>query len=159
MDGFVGEAEGTTPDTKTVGCAVNAEPPVNEPPPVGDQCLDVMGYHTAAEIPNYWTYAKDFVLQDHMFEPAQAWSMVSHLYGVSGWSAVCSNPSEPSTCVADNRFPEYDAELSKLAWAGPERGAGGCVRWRHRTRHSGDHPDPRRCMAGPTSPTCCIATA
>ena len=27
-----------------------------------------MGYHTAAEIPNYWTYAKDFVLNDHMFE-------------------------------------------------------------------------------------------
>src|SRR5580700_2522988 len=24
----------------------------------------VMGYHTSAEIPNYWTYAKDFVLQD-----------------------------------------------------------------------------------------------
>ena len=32
---------------------------------------DVMGYHTAAEIPNYWTYAKDFVLDDHMFEPVQ----------------------------------------------------------------------------------------
>src|SRR5579859_5538081 len=28
---------------------------------------DVMGYHTGAEIPNYWKYAKDFVLQDHMF--------------------------------------------------------------------------------------------
>ncbi len=50
-----------------------------------------MGYHTAAEIPNYWTYAKDFVLQDHMFEPAQAWSLVSHLYMVSGWSAQCTN--------------------------------------------------------------------
>ena len=34
---------------------------------------DVMGYHTAAEIPNYWTYAKDFVLQDHMFEPVKSW--------------------------------------------------------------------------------------
>jgi phospholipase C len=73
-----------------------------------------MGYHTAAELPNYWTYARDFVLQDHMFEPAQAWSMVSHLYGVSGWSAQCSNASEPSTCIADNRFPEYDTEFSKL---------------------------------------------
>ncbi len=114
MDGFVGEAEGTTPDTKTVGCVVNAEPPVNEPAPIGDRCLDVMGYHTAAELPNYWTYAHDFVLQDHMFEPAQAWSEVSHLYTVSGWSAQCSNASEPFTCVADNRFPEYDPELSKL---------------------------------------------
>ena len=30
---------------------------------------DVMGYHDAREIPNYWAYARDFVLQDHMFEP------------------------------------------------------------------------------------------
>ena len=30
---------------------------------------DIMGYHTAREIPNYWAYAKHFVLQDHMFAP------------------------------------------------------------------------------------------
>ena len=29
---------------------------------------DVMGYHTDAEIPNYWAYATNFVLQDRMFE-------------------------------------------------------------------------------------------
>ena len=114
MDGFVGQAEGTTPDTKTLGCAVNAEPPVNQRPPIGDQCLDVMGYYNAAEIPNYWTYARDFVLQDHMFEPATAWSEVSHLYGVSGWSAVCKDASKPFTCVADNRFPEYDKQFNAL---------------------------------------------
>jgi hypothetical protein len=28
---------------------------------------DVMGYHTAAEIPNYWRYAHHYVLQDHMY--------------------------------------------------------------------------------------------
>ena len=27
---------------------------------------DVIGYHDAREIPNYWAYARDFVLQDHM---------------------------------------------------------------------------------------------
>src|SRR5205823_4919052 len=31
--------------------------------------VDVMGYHDAREIPNYWTYAQGFVLQDHMYEP------------------------------------------------------------------------------------------
>ena len=36
---------------------------------------DVMGYHTQSDIPNYWTYAKDFVLQDHMFEPNASWSL------------------------------------------------------------------------------------
>ncbi len=35
---------------------------------------DVMGYHDAREIPNYWRYARDFVLQDHMFEPVAAGS-------------------------------------------------------------------------------------
>src|SRR5205807_591320 len=29
---------------------------------------DVMGYHDAREIPNYWTYAQHFALDDHMFE-------------------------------------------------------------------------------------------
>ncbi len=114
MDGFVATAEGMTPDTEKVGCLANAEPPVNGPAPIGDRCLDVMGYHTAAEILNYWTYAHGFVLQDHMFEPAQGWSLVSHLYMVSGWSAQCSNGRDPFTCVADNRFPEYDPEFSKL---------------------------------------------
>ena len=59
-----------------------------------------MGYHTAAEIPNYWTYAKDFVLDDHMFEPVKSWSLPDHLYLVSGWSARCKNAS-PSSCVND----------------------------------------------------------
>ena len=52
-----------------------------------------MGYHTAAEIPNYWTYAKDFALDDHMFEPVASWSLPDHLYLVSGWSAKCSDRS------------------------------------------------------------------
>ena len=32
------------------------------------------------EIPNYWAYAKNFVLQDHMFEPTTSWSLPAHLY-------------------------------------------------------------------------------
>jgi phospholipase C len=43
------------------------------------------GCHTGKEIPNYWTYARDFVLQDHMFESAASRSLVSHLYLVSEW--------------------------------------------------------------------------
>jgi phospholipase C len=59
-----------------------------------------MGYHTAAEIPNYWTYARDFVLDDHMFEPVKSWSLPDHLYLVSAWSARCRNRS-PMSCVSD----------------------------------------------------------
>src|SRR5439155_17103743 len=59
---------------------------------------DVMGYHTAAEIPNYWTYAHRFVLQDHLFEGVRSWSLPSHLDLVSGWSARCSDRRDPMTC-------------------------------------------------------------
>jgi phospholipase C len=61
---------------------------------------DVMGYHTAAEIPDYWTYARDFVLQDHMFEPVKSWSLPDHLYEMSEWSAKCRTRS-PASCVSD----------------------------------------------------------
>ncbi len=65
---------------------------------------DVMGYHTAAEIPNYWAYAQHFVLADHMFEPVKSWSLPAHLYLVSGWSARCSS-SLPMSCVNDINGP------------------------------------------------------
>ena len=60
----------------------------------------VMGYHDDREIPNYWAWAKAFVLQDHMFESDTSWSLPSHLYLVSGWSAHCSKKGDPMSCRA-----------------------------------------------------------
>jgi len=62
-----------------------------------------MGYHTQSDIPNYWTYAKDFVLQDHMFEPNASWSLPSHLFLVSEWSAYCTEEDNPSSCINASR--------------------------------------------------------
>ena len=59
---------------------------------------DVMGYHDRREIPNYWRYADEFVLQDRMFESAASWSLPSHLFMVSAWSARCRN-GDPMSCV------------------------------------------------------------
>jgi phospholipase C len=59
---------------------------------------NAMSYHDGRQIPNYWAYAHDFVLQDHMFEPNWGWSLPAHLWLVSGWSAKCSNPYRASTC-------------------------------------------------------------
>jgi len=50
---------------------------------------DAMGYHTGTDIPNYWAYAKNFVLQDHFFAATKSWSLPAHLQDVSGWSARC----------------------------------------------------------------------
>ena len=62
--------------------------------------LDVMGYHDEREIPNYWAYAKGFVLQDHMFEPIASWSFPAHLFMVSAWSAKATKPDDPMSCVS-----------------------------------------------------------
>jgi phospholipase C len=59
---------------------------------------DVMGYHDWHEIPNYWTYARHYVLQDHMFQADASWSLPGHLFMVSGWSAKCAVRGEPMSC-------------------------------------------------------------
>jgi phospholipase C len=66
---------------------------------------DVMGYHDGSDIPNYWTYAKDFVLDDHMFQSDASWSLPSHLYMVSEWSARCTVSGDPMSCVNDDQNP------------------------------------------------------
>jgi phospholipase C len=88
MNGFVAEAQKTTQHTQ----------------------VDVMGYHDAREIPNYWTYAHDFVLQDHMFEPNASWSLPSHLFTVSEWSATCSSAAA-SSCVNDDNQGNFSETL------------------------------------------------
>jgi phospholipase C len=71
-----------------------------------DQCDDVMGYHDAREIPNYWAYAENYVLQDDMFESDASWSAPEHDSLVSGWSAVCpSGDANPLDCVSTLTFP------------------------------------------------------
>ena len=68
---------------------------------------DVMGYHDAREIPNYWAYAENFVLDDHMFQSDASWSLPAHLYEFSEWSARCSRPGDPSSCVNDDELGGY----------------------------------------------------
>jgi phospholipase C len=90
MDGFVGQAE--TGHGGFIACS-SLEPNCSPCSQTGfrGSCMDVMGYHDAREIPNYWTYAQNFVLQDNMFASSGAWSLPEHLFQVSGWSAVCPN--------------------------------------------------------------------
>jgi phospholipase C len=62
---------------------------------------NVMSYHDGSQIRNYWAYARNFVLQDRMFEPNWGWSLPAHLWLVSGWSAQCRDPYRPRTCRTD----------------------------------------------------------
>ena len=114
MDGFVDQAEqGMGCTTTNPSCS-----PCNnqQPAPVQQtQCVDVMGYHDAREIPNYWTYAEDFVLQDHMFSPASSWSLPAHLYEVSEWSASCTSPTNPFSCHGAPQWPNPDWQTGTVA--------------------------------------------
>jgi phospholipase C len=75
-------------------------------PECGGGATDVMGWHDEREIPLYWSLAHRYVLQDHMFEPNLGWSLPSHLFMVSGWSARCTEPRIPSTCKSELKNPD-----------------------------------------------------
>ena len=67
---------------------------------------DVMGYHVRSDIPNYWAYASNFVLQDRFFEAAGSWSLPAHLLIVSGWSAKCTASEDPMSCKNSQNPPD-----------------------------------------------------
>jgi phospholipase C len=69
---------------------------------------DVMSYHTKRTIPNYWRYAKEFVLQDHLFAPADSWTLPAHLFLVSAWAARCEDPRDPMSCVSNLELAEEE---------------------------------------------------
>lgn len=106
MDGFIAVAE-----SGKAGCALT------DNPACGNGATDVMGYHDAREIPNYWSYAKNFVLQDHMFEPNASWSLPQHLFMVSEWSAKCSVAGDPMSCINALQNPGNppDFQINKKA--------------------------------------------
>jgi phospholipase C len=110
MDGYIGQAE------KGSGCATNDPNCSPCTQPGLSKCIDVMGYHDAREIPNYWTYAHDFVLQDRMFEPNSSWSLPEHLFMVSEWSAFCTSPLQPFSCRSALQNPNPSNGVPHYAW-------------------------------------------
>ncbi len=104
MDGFIDQAL----KARAADCAATPNNPecidLNAP-------TDVMGWHDAREIPNYWTYAEQFVLQDAMFEPNASWSLPAHLFMVSEWSAICSRFDDPMSCVNALERPDLPPDF------------------------------------------------
>jgi phospholipase C len=112
MNGFIQAAE-----RERKGCSAHPEAALCAYTDV----TSVAGYHDQREIPNYWAYAKHFVLQDHMFAPTLSWSLPAHLYELSEWSAYCKNHS-PFSCknALDNYESSYYGKPSNphpiFAW-------------------------------------------
>ena len=109
MDGFIAEQQHG-------GCRGPLDPRCG-----GSGPPDAMGYHDAREIPNYWRYANNFVLQDRMFEPNASWSLPEHLFMVSGWSAICAS-HDPMSCQNELQSPQQLAGSRRARVRG---GAGG----------------------------------
>jgi phospholipase C len=114
MDGFV-EAlrtigNGCEKHPDEAPCPQAVDGPAGQP--------DVMGYHTGAELPIYWKYARTFTLHDRMFAPTDSWTLPAHLFLVSAWSATCSDLDDPMSCSSDQKFPGggYADPPSKI-WA------------------------------------------
>jgi phospholipase C len=97
MDGFMRVAR----SSQSAACTGVA---TQDPTCTHGNPADVMGYHDQREIPNYWQYAHEFVLQDHFFESVASWSLPAHLFQVSAWSAKCKS-TNPKSCVNDKQQP------------------------------------------------------
>jgi len=95
MDGFVEQAAEAARDCVdlTNPACTNSDNP------------DVMGWKDARDIPNYWAYAQNFVLQDRMFQPDASWSLPAHLFMVSEWSAKCTVVGDPMSCTNAPQMP------------------------------------------------------
>jgi len=104
MDGFIAVAE-----RRGRACGQYS----NDPRCTQHEHPDVMGYHDQREIPNYWSYARGFVLQDRMFEPNASWSLPEHLFMVSEWSARCSRPADPTSCTNEVQSPGRPPRLGR----------------------------------------------
>ncbi len=104
MDGFVAQQQ-----QGLIGCEQSFNPACGS----SGGRADVMGYHDGSDIPSYWTYARDFVLQDHMFESNSSWSLPAHLFLVSGWSAHCTRHGDPMSCTNALQSPGNPTDFGR----------------------------------------------
>jgi phospholipase C len=108
MNGFIVQYENSVKSCQKKPGSVDCGVPKPQP--------DVMSYKLRSDLPEYWAYADNYVLQDHLFAPGLTWSLPQHLFMVSGWSARCYQQDAPMSCenevdgVDDARFqssPNY----------------------------------------------------
>jgi phospholipase C len=123
MDGFMTEAY--------KGRGGGKNPRANNP-------KDVMGWHDYREIPNYWNYAKLYVLQDRMFESVASYSLPAHLYMLAAQSGgYVGKKGQPKPTSYD--FPEITELLQS-----------GRIDWKYYVT-SGNAPDTEDHVVGTDS--------
>jgi phospholipase C len=107
---FLGQCDGGRMDgfLAVVTAGQLAPEPFDDPEDMSPQNYaqyqDVVGYHDDREIPNYWSYARNYVLQDRMFASSLSWSQPARLFQISAWSAW-SPDSNPMHCIPNVSSP------------------------------------------------------
>jgi phospholipase C len=102
-----------------------------------ETCHEVMGYRDARELPNYWKYAEQFVLQDNLFSSSRSWSLIEHNFLVSGWSAMCPDSTlEPMACKSNTEASYQPRNWTDITYLLAKAG----VSWRYYV-HEGTEPD------------------
>jgi len=63
---------------------------------LAEHSIDTMGYYDGTDIPNYWAYARQFILSDHFFSSLAGPSLPNHLYTVAAQSGgLVKNLKQP----------------------------------------------------------------
>ncbi len=111
MDGFLQQAFRGVSKKGLEPC----KPPAPDCTP-GRNAYDVMGWHDYREIPNYWNYARLYVLQDRMFESVLSYSLPAHLYMLAGQSGGYTGKNQPKPTTYT--FPEVGELLmaGRIDW-------------------------------------------
>jgi Phosphoesterase family len=71
------------------------------------------GSQSTSVLWNYWTIAKNFMLQDRMFMSVPSYSKISHLFMVSGWSSTCT--AQPCSASQEN-YQEVGDTTQVYGW-------------------------------------------
>jgi phospholipase C len=111
MDGFVTQSFRDKAKNGDIPCRV---PDPNCAP--GQNPYDVMGYHDYRDLPNYWNYARLYVLQDALFESIASYSLPAHLYMLAAQSGGYYTAKQP--LPQSYGFPEITLLLTggKIDW-------------------------------------------
>lgn len=70
-------------------------------------------HYTQSQIPNYWKYARTFVLADHFFSSTLAQSFPGHFATVAGFNVALGNPG--CHCGDSCTVPAYDPDTCEIS--------------------------------------------
>ncbi|HKD09024.1 MAG TPA: alkaline phosphatase family protein [Bryobacteraceae bacterium] len=113
MDGFLAQSF-------LGGVPTDCKPPSSNCAP-GNDPRDVMAWHDFHEIPNYWSYANLYALQDRMFESVASWSLPAHLYMLAAQSGgYVGNAGQGQLFVQPDDWPSSFGfpEITELLTSG-----------------------------------------